>query len=82
MDGRVGRKWGEWEREGWGGVGRRDKQLPWARWEPDMETERGGAWGCLDGWLPAETPTSSFLSTSLSSATEACRSNEQILKVK
>lgn len=37
---------------------------------------------CRDGWLPAETPTSSFLSTSLSSATEVCRSNEHILKVK
>lgn len=44
--------------------------------------ERGGVWGVLDGWRPAETPTSSFLSTSLSSATEVWRSNEKILNVK
>lgn len=82
MDGTVGRKWGEWERGGCGRVGRRDKQLPRTRREPDVATERGGVWGCLDGWRPAETPTSSFLSTRLNSVTEVCRSNEQILNVK
>lgn len=69
-------------KRGMGQGGRRDKQLPRARREPDVVTERGGVWGYLDGWWLAETPTSSFLSTSLSSATEVCRSNEQILNVK
>lgn len=77
MGGRAGRKYGEWEREGWGRVGRRDKQLPRARQEPDMAMERGGVWGFLDGWRPAETPTNSLLP-----ATEVCRSNEKILNVK
>lgn len=65
---------GEWEREGqvWAGPGGtcsclgQDGSLPWRR---RGDAESAGVW--MAGSLLAETPTSSFPPTSLSSVTEA-----------